>query len=98
MVEISGINHLHLVVSDLERSRRFYEGAFGLREVFRVGKRLVFIGPPSGAILALQDGPADTAGVGGILHFGFARAESSDLDLAIKEIQQAGGKFIDRGE
>ena len=45
-VKTPGIRHSHLLVSDLERSMRFYGEAFGMREKFRDGNDLVFLNTP----------------------------------------------------
>jgi catechol 2,3-dioxygenase-like lactoylglutathione lyase family enzyme len=37
MIETEGLTHIHLVVSDLTRSLRFYQGAFGMEEMYRDG-------------------------------------------------------------
>ena len=102
MVRTKGLYHLHLVVRDLERSLRFYQGVFGMEERFRVGPTMVFLNTPgSGDLITLNEDPeeAEQAGRnGGVAHFGFKLEEGSDLDAAIGEIEAAGGKLISRGE
>ncbi len=102
MIRTQGLTHIHLVVRDLERSLRFYQGVFGLEERFRDGPRMVFLNTPgSQDLITLNEDPteAQLAGVnGGVAHFGFRLADSADLDTAIAEVEAAGGKLIQRGE
>lgn len=102
MIKTQGLTHIHLVVRDLERSLRFYQGVFGMEERFRDGPRMVFLNTPgSPDLITLNEDPAEPqlAGVnGGVAHFGFRLAESEALDAAIAEVEAAGGTLIRRGE
>ncbi len=102
MIRTEGLTHIHLVIRDLERSLRFYQGVFGMEERFRDGRKLVFLNTPgSQDLMALNEDPAEArlAGVnGGVAHFGFRLADSADLDTAIAEVEAGGGKLIQRGE
>jgi len=99
LIRIRGLNHIHLRVRDLDRSVRFYTRAFGLREKFREGESLVFLGTPGGFDTITLNQEAGPAGdMGGVLHFGFALAEGQGLDAAVEEVERAGGRLIDRGE
>jgi catechol 2,3-dioxygenase-like lactoylglutathione lyase family enzyme len=102
MVRTRGLYHLHLIVRDLERSLRFYQGVFGMEEQFRAGPKMVFLNTPgSEDLITLNEDAAEAekAGVnGGVGHFGFKLADGSDLDAAIAEAEAAGGKLISRGE
>jgi catechol 2,3-dioxygenase-like lactoylglutathione lyase family enzyme len=46
MIQTQGLTHIHLMVGDLERSLRFYQGVFGMRELFRDGEAMVFLNTP----------------------------------------------------
>ena len=46
MIETEGLTHIHLVVADLTRSLRFYQGAFGMEEMYRDGPDMVFLRTP----------------------------------------------------
>ncbi len=87
MIRTQGLTHIHLVVRDLERSLRFYQGVFGMEERFRDGPKMVFLNTPgSEDLITLNQNTAEArlAGVnGGVAHFGFRLAESADLDAAI---------------
>ncbi len=102
MIRTQGLTHIHLVVRDLERSLRFYQGVFGMAERFRDGPKMVFLNTPgSEDLITLNEDPAEArlAGVnGGVAHFGFRLADSAGLDAAIAEVEAAGGKLIRRGE
>jgi catechol 2,3-dioxygenase-like lactoylglutathione lyase family enzyme len=102
MIRTQGLTHIHLVVRDLERSLRFYQGVFGMEELFRDGPKMVFLNTPgSQDLITLNEDPAEAqlAGVnGGVAHFGFRLADSAGLDTAIAEVEAAGGKLIRRGE
>ena len=79
MIETQGLTHAHLVVRDLERSLKFYESVFGMKERFRDGPKMVFLNTPgSRDPITLNEDPTDApnAGVsGGIAHFGFRLGE-----------------------
>ena len=102
MIRTQGLTHIHLVVRELERSLRFYNGVFGMEERFRDGPKMIFLNTPgSQDLITLNEDPAEAplAGVnGGVAHFGFRLAKSADLDAAIREVEAAGGKLIRRGE
>ena len=92
MIRTQGLTHLHLVVRDLDRSLGFYQRVFGLQELFREGSR---------DLITLNEDPdeAQLAGVnGGVNHFGFRLAQGTDLDVAIAEVEAAGGVLVKRGE
>ena len=102
MIRTQGLTHIHLVVRDLERSLRFYQSVFGMEERFRDGPKMIFLNTPgSQDLITLNEDPAEAqlAGVnGGVAHFGFRLANSTDLDTAIAAIEAAGGKLLRRGE
>jgi catechol 2,3-dioxygenase len=102
MIRTQGLTHIHLVVRDLERSLRFYRQVFGMEERFRSGPRMVFLNTPgSRDTVTLNEDPAqeDLAGrSGGVAHFGFRLCDGGDLDAAIAQVEQAGGRLVERGE
>ena len=102
MIQTQGLTHIHLMVRDLERSLRFYQGIFGMRELFRDGEAMVFLNTPgSRDSITLNEDPAMSEGAGksgGVAHIGFRLANKSDLGAAIAEVEQAGGKLLSRGE
>ena len=100
-----GIRHVHLLVGDVERSLAFYREAFGMEEQFRDGS-IVFAGTPHGGdslALHLATTAEDQARVGqqgGYEHFGILVADRSadGLDEAVRRVEKAGGRLVDRGE
>lgn len=97
-----GMSHIHLWVSDIERSVRFYTQAFGMTERFRTGPGLVSLNTPgTNDSISLNYDQSDvrTKGeMGTIAHFGFRLADPGDLDSAIAEVIAAGGSLVSRGE
>jgi catechol 2,3-dioxygenase-like lactoylglutathione lyase family enzyme len=99
VIETEGLTHLHLYVRDLERSLRFYQDVFGLIELFRDGEHMVFLRPPNSTdTITLNERPDFDGERGGIEHFGFRLKDASALDDAIRQVTQAGGRLLERGE
>ena len=102
MIQTAGLTHIHLVVRDMERSLRFYRSVFGMEERFRVGPHMVFLSTPgSRDLITLNQDEAEQGKAGdsgGIAHFGFNLLGTANLDAAVTEIEQAGGKVVSRGE
>lgn len=102
MIATQGLTHIHLVVRDLDRSLRFYQGVFGMQERFRDGPKMVFLNTPgSRDLVTLNEDPAEAevAGVsGGVAHFGFRLTDPASLDAAIAAVEAAGGSLVERGE
>jgi catechol 2,3-dioxygenase-like lactoylglutathione lyase family enzyme len=100
-VQTAGIRHIHLLVSDLERSIRFYGGAFGMTETFRDGDDLVFMNTPGShdsLALHLVRGDARVGHSGGYEHFGITVLDREHLDDAIAEVEAHGGSLVEKGE
>ena len=99
MIETEGLTHIHLFVADLERSVRFYREVFGLQELFRDGPTMVFLRPPNSSdTITLNEVPDKAGQPGGVDHFGFRLVDKEHLDAAIEEVEQAGGRLLERGE
>jgi catechol 2,3-dioxygenase-like lactoylglutathione lyase family enzyme len=98
MVPTYGLTHINLAVRDTERSLRFYEQVFGLREYGR-GDCLVHIQAAGRHDILTFTEDATTAGLaGGIAHFGFRLVNPEDIDRALAEVKRAGGRLLRRGE
>ncbi len=98
MVKTYGLTHINLSVRDLERSLRFYQQVFGVKEYARGQGMIHAQTPGSHDVISFQD-KADTAGEsGGIAHFGFRLVDAKDIDKAVEKVQRAGGKLRRRGE
>lgn len=102
MIETRGLTHIHLMVKDLERALAFYKRVFGVEERFREGPHMVFLNTPgSQDLITLNEDPreVDVAGAnGGVNHFGFRLGQSTDLDMAARDVEAAGGTVVKRGE
>lgn len=98
MIRSHGLNHIQLNVRNLARSVAFYEKAFGLKERFRIGRRMVFLQSPGAHDLITLNkcSSNELVGNGGVAHFGFAM--DAPIEKCIIQVTRAGGKLIDRGE
>lgn len=94
-----GMIHIHLVVRDLERSVAFYERAFGLKVILRhEDEGMAFLQTPGTAeVVTLKQEASDRVGQqGGVDHFGFPLDDPAEIDEAIREVEAAGGRLIER--
>ena len=88
------LNHLKLIVSDLERSEAFYRAAFGLEVVEREPHQVVLTTPGSGDVLTLaQAGDGQPPGLD---HLGFFGHGAGDFDATVEQVERAGGKLLRR--
>src|SRR5258707_7594544 len=99
MIKARGLNHINLNVSDIDRSLKFYQDAFGLEVDFWEGKTMVFLHSPGArdTITLCQAKAGEPVGNGGVSHFGFSFGKDS-LDEAVSQIENAGGKLLNRGK
>jgi catechol 2,3-dioxygenase-like lactoylglutathione lyase family enzyme len=98
MVKTHGLTHINLAVREPERSLRFYQAVFGVREYYRDDNSIQALGPGPHDVLAFERDPANAGKVAGIGHFGFRLTQPQDIDLAVTEAQRAGGMLLRRGE
>jgi len=97
MIETHGLSHLNLEVADPERSLRFYQVLFGVREYFRDSHSIQALGPGENDVLAFVQ--SDHAGaVGGFSHFGFRLKRPDQIGEAIAQAQAHGAKILRTGE
>ena len=83
-------------VRDLEKAVKFYCDAFGLTEVFR-NESIVFVGlPGTDSALGILLDPERSGS--GPQHMGFHVDHAVEHESAIKDVESAGGKVIERGE
>jgi catechol 2,3-dioxygenase-like lactoylglutathione lyase family enzyme len=99
MIKARGLNHINLNVSDIGRSLKFYQDAFGLEVDFWEGKTMVFLHSPGArdTITLCQAKAGEPVGNGGVSHFGFSFGKDN-LDEAVNQIEHAGGKLLSRGK
>jgi lactoylglutathione lyase len=101
VIKTCGLTHIHLMVSDIQRSLGFYQQVFGMEVRFWAGDGLVFLNTPgSRDMIALHQATEDQSigTSGGITHFGFQLENGEDLEHAINEVVAAGGALKKRGE
>jgi catechol 2,3-dioxygenase len=102
-VETRGIRHVHLLVSDQDRSVSFYRDVFGMEVGFQDGNILFLHSPNLSDDLALHlavtDEERSRVGLqGGCEHFGITVKDRARLDECIASVIAAGGALLDRGE
>lgn len=98
MIRTHGLTHLNLAVADPERSLRFYEAVFGVREYFRDETSIQVQGPGPADVLAFEKNSEQAGKAGGLSHFGFRLIDAADIDRAVEAVERAGGKLLRRGE
>ena len=96
-MKTSGVYHIQIAVSDLERSLAFYTGLLGMEELFRADETVFLRTPGARELLALQpvEGPVDPK-AGGMDHFGFY-VTPEDLDVAVAQVRAAGVEVLEKG-
>ena len=98
MVKTYGLTHLALAVRDAERAAKFYVEVFGAEVVYR-GEGFVQLQTPSSRdVLVLEQNAADAGRRGGVMHFGFRLTNPADIELAVQDIERAGGRILRRGD
>jgi catechol 2,3-dioxygenase-like lactoylglutathione lyase family enzyme len=98
MVKTHGLTHLNLAVRDPERSLRFYESVFGVREYHRDESSIQVLGPGRHDVIAFERNRRQAGKTGGITHFGFRLTKPGDIDAAVAAVEKAGGRLLRRGD
>jgi catechol 2,3-dioxygenase-like lactoylglutathione lyase family enzyme len=98
MVATHGLSHIALSVKDPDKSLRFYESVFGVREYYRDETSIQVLGPGPQDVIAFERKPDDAGVRGGIIHFGFRLVQPQDIDAAVAAVENAGGTLVSRGE
>jgi len=89
------MNHVHILVGDLERSIEFYSEAFGLKAMYSdefEGELLTFMWTADGDVLTLHAKRNGAGAMGGFQHFGFQ--VPGQLTETISAVEEFGGKFL----
>jgi catechol 2,3-dioxygenase-like lactoylglutathione lyase family enzyme len=90
------LNHLKLIVSDLDRSVRFYSAAFGMDVLERDANQVVLTTPGSEDVLTLaQAGGGEETGLD---HLGFFGHGAGDFEATVARVEGAGGKLVRRSD
>jgi catechol-2,3-dioxygenase len=91
------LNHLHLFVRDLKRSRNFYETAFGFKPQAQYGQDLVFLKNRHGFDLAL-DRVDSVEKLPKGFHFGFSFESREELEEMHGRMKAAFPDSLESGE
>jgi len=95
MARITALSYI-VPVRDLDRAVKFYADAFGLKEVFRA-PQIVFVGlPGTDSALGLLLDPEHAGS--GPQNIGFHVDHEVQHDAAVRDVEAAGGRIIERGE
>jgi lactoylglutathione lyase len=94
--------HVGLNVSDLERSKRFYQDVFGFvvaGESLEEGKRFALLGDGSKLVLTLweQSEGRFAAGSPGLHHLSFQVPSMADVEESEKKLKDLGARFHHHG-
>ncbi|HEX2048371.1 MAG TPA: VOC family protein [Acidimicrobiales bacterium] len=87
-----GLSHVHLAVSDLERSVRFYVGAFGLEERYRAADGVVYLRIPGSADHVALRQDLDAARRAN--RFGFTLSDLREVDSLVRQVVSLGGSVL----
>lgn len=98
MVKTYGLTHVALAVRDAERAARFYIDVFGAEVVYRGAGFVQLQTPGSRDVFVLEENAAEAGRRGGAMHFGFRLTDPADIDLAVEDVERAGGKILRRGD
>lgn len=96
---VQGLRHLALRVTDLGRSRAFYEKLFGMRVVWQPDEDNLYLSSGSDN-LALHQIPAGEltqyrSGRGQFLdHFGFIMESPESVDRLFEEVERTGARIV----
>ncbi|MDQ3895821.1 MAG: VOC family protein [Actinomycetota bacterium] len=92
MNTVSGLSHILVRVSDVDRAVRFYVDVFGLEERYRADNGVVYLRIPGSA---QHIAFCDDANAGGSAHrFGLIRAGTSDVDPLLELVRARGGSLV----
>lgn len=98
-MNINSIKETCIYVSDLERTRVFYEGRLGLPVIGVVPGRHIFFRAGSSVLLCfiaaetLQEAELPPHGASGSIHFAF---EVTDYEASLQQLEEAGITILHR--
>jgi catechol 2,3-dioxygenase-like lactoylglutathione lyase family enzyme len=98
MVKTYGLTHIALKVKDIHRSSSFYQKIFGAKEMYKQDDFIQIQTPNSRDIIVFEKGNPTFGENENIIHFGFRLESPDDVDQAIHEVKEAGGKIKEHGE
>ncbi len=98
MIKTHGLTHISLAVEDPDRSLKFYEQLFGVKEYYRDENSIQVLGPGPHDVMAFERDVHAAGREGGITHFGFRLMDPKDIEDAAREAERAGGNILRQGE
>ena len=98
MVKTYGLTHIALKVKDIDRSSLFYQKIFGAKEMYKTNDFIQIQTANSRDIIVFEKGNPKFGEVENIVHFGFRLESPDDIEQAILEVKEAGGKIKEHGE
>jgi catechol 2,3-dioxygenase-like lactoylglutathione lyase family enzyme len=94
-----GLTHIAIAVSDIERTKVFYQTIFDMEVMYHQEGFLQLTTPGSYDIIVFEEKRNAPIGESaGIAHFGFRLKRSENINIMITKIVDAGGVIIDKGE
>jgi catechol 2,3-dioxygenase-like lactoylglutathione lyase family enzyme len=97
--KIYGLTHLAIAVSDIRRTKKFYQHIFEMEVMYETASFLQLTTPGSNDILVFEvKENAEIGRTGGIAHFGFRLKDPKDIDGVIQKVKSAGAEIIEAGE
>ncbi len=94
---LRGLRHLALKVTDIAKSRRFYEGILGMRIVWEPDPESIYLSLGSDNLALHQIPPGETLAEerGQRLdHFGFIAENESIVDAVARKMEEAGVPIV----
>jgi len=100
VIRTYGLTHIALMVRDVDRASRFYRDVFGATEVYRKDGFAQLQTPGTRDVIVLEEGngPYGKGTGGGIAHFGFRLVDPTDIEVAKRAVEKAGGHILSHGE
>lgn len=94
-----GLTHLAIAVKNVEITLKFYQHVFGMQLMYHEGKMIQLATPGCHDILVFEERDKHLVGESaGIAHFGFRLRKPGDIEHIYKNILEAGGIIINKGE
>ncbi|HEY6171498.1 MAG TPA: VOC family protein [Candidatus Kapabacteria bacterium] len=94
-----GLTHLAIAVSNIKRTKSFYQHIFGMEVMYEEERFLQLTTPGSNDILVFEvKEDAEIGHTGGIAHFGFRLKDPKDIDEVTSKVISAGAEITESGE
>lgn len=97
--ETYGLTHLAIAISELDRTKKFYQHVFDMEVMYETERFLQLTTPGSNDILVFEvKETAEIGHTGGIAHFGFRLKDPKDIDEVTRKVKSAEAEIIEQGE